>query len=177
MALLYDGAPGVLYKLALAAEVSEHAWKTRFDWTGAFVGDKSTKFINLLTAEEVAGAAEASFAGKADVMLLSFTVETMVQEADLKVKFEATQSESGGAGAFAHAYGGAIPWACLHAPPALLALTGGKLVVPLLGAAAAVAEAAALAEAVIDSDASDDGDGMEAFDQSRFDEDDDGADF
>ena len=40
------------------------------------------------------------------VMLLSFTKERMIEECDLKVKFEASASEPGGAGEFVHVYGG-----------------------------------------------------------------------
>ena len=70
-------------------------------------------------------------------MLLRFSVFTMQEEADLKIKWEDT---------FPHAYGGPIPYACLAAPPAVLALgPDGKHVFPLLGAAAAAAAAASAA--------------------------------
>ena len=151
----------ILYKLAPAAEVPEDAWRTRLGWTTAFVGDGSS-CITLLTPEQVAGAAEGpAFAGKADIMLLSFTVETMIEEADLKVKFE-----SGAA----NVYGGPIPYACLHAMPATLKLADGKLVVPPLGKAAL---AGVLGDQVdVEEDNSSDDDGLEPFDQHRFDEDD-----
>ena len=165
----------ILYMLALAADVAEDAWRTRLGWTAAFVGAKSTKFINLFTDEQLASAAEASFAGKADLMLLSFNVESMREEADLKVKFEAAESTSGGAGAFVHVYGGPIPYACLHAPPLLLTLTDGKHVFPLMGAAAA--EAALLQQNVYESDDNpSDDDGLPQFDQHMYDLDDDDND-
>ena len=98
----------VLYKLANASEVPDDAWKTRGQWMQAF-GDMSAKCIQLYTHDNLAAAAAAeAFAGKADVMLLSFTTETMEQEADLQIK------EEDGA---INAYGGVIPFACLYAPP------------------------------------------------------------
>lgn len=157
------GDPEVLYKLALAADVPENAWRTRLEWMTAFVGDKSTKFITLYSAEQLAAAAEASFAGRADVMLLSFSTEPMDKEADLKIKCED--------GAF-NVYGGAIPYACLHAAPVPLALgSDGKHTFPLLGEAAV---AAALLLSEQQGEESEDGtdDGLEPFDQCRFDEDD-----
>ena len=130
----------ILYKLVPAADVPEDAWRTRLQWTTAFVGKQSTSFIHLLTGEQLAGAAAASFAGKTDVMLLSFAVERMVEEADLKVKMEAAEAASGGSGAFAHVYGGAIPYACLQFAPALLTIADGKHVFPPpVGAAVAPA--------------------------------------
>jgi len=164
-----DSGHIVLYKLALAADVPDDAWKTRLNWTTAFVGDKSTKFISVYTADQLAGVAGA-FEGKSDVMVLSFCVETMEQEADMKIKFEAAEAESGGAGAFAHCYGGPIPYACLYAAPALLPLADGKLVFPPLGPMGSGDGRAGYKEE--DSEASGTDDGMEAFDQNRFDEDD-----
>ena len=163
----------VLYKLALSADVAGDAWQTRLGWTSAFQGDKASSFINLFTADQLAGAAETSFAGKSDVMLLSFTVESMREEADLEVKFEAAESASGGAGVHAHCYGAYIPYACLHAKPALLQMNdNGQHIFPLLGAALAAANAATREEErANDSDAATD-DGLPAFNQSTFDEDD-----
>lgn len=168
----------ILYKLVPSAEVPEDAWKTRNGWTTAYAGDQSKKFISLLTDDQVAGAAEASFAGRADVMLLSFVAEKMEQEADLKIKFEAAEAESGGSGKFAHAYGGVIPFACLFAPPQLLELSDGKHIIPPLGpvaiaAAKAAKDAAAKEASGIEQDDEDwDNDTSEAFDQHRFDLDD-----
>eukprot|EP00320_Phaeocystis_rex_P019901 CAMPEP_0119056234 /NCGR_PEP_ID=MMETSP1178-20130426/929_1 /TAXON_ID=33656 /ORGANISM="unid sp, Strain CCMP2000" /LENGTH=157 /DNA_ID=CAMNT_0007036939 /DNA_START=75 /DNA_END=548 /DNA_ORIENTATION=+ len=153
----------VLYKLAFSADVPGDAWRTRLSWTSAFQGDKARSFISLFTADQLASEVEA-FAGREDVMLLSFTVESMREEADLEIKFE---------GAHVRCYGGYIPYACLHAPPALLALDdSGKHVFPLLGAALAAADAAAREEErANDSDAATD-DGLPPFNQSMFDEDD-----
>ena len=160
----------VLFKLALAADVPEDAWRTRLDWTTAFVGDQSASFIHLLTAEQLASTAAASFAGKTDVMLLSFSVERMVEEADLKVKFEAAEAASGGAGAFAHIYGGAIPYACLQSAPVLLAVADGKHVIPNLESGVGVGVGGAYKEEEEEDSASEDG--LEPFDQHRFDLDD-----
>ena len=163
----------MLYKLALSAEIPDDAWRTRLGWTSAFQGDKTRSFINLFTAEQLASAVESSFAGKVDVMLLGFTVESMREEADLEIKFEAAESASGGTGAHAHCFGAYIPYACLHAPPALLQLNeNGQHIFPLLGAALAAANAAAREEErANDSDEATD-DGLPAFNQSTFDEDD-----
>ena len=80
----------VLYRLALAAEVPDDAWRTRLQWISAFKGvaGLDDQFIHLSTAAQVVGTAEAYFAGKSDVMLLCFTVESMKEEADLQVKYE-----------------------------------------------------------------------------------------
>ena len=57
------------------------------------------------------------------------------------------------AGAFPHAYGGAIPYACLSAVPALLTIgQDGKHVFPPLGQAAAATAAAANALGAGDAD-------------------------
>jgi len=156
------GDAEVLYKLASAADVPNDAWSNRLGWTQAYVGDgQESKFIRLFTAEQLAGVAEASFAGKSDVMLLSFTVETMLQEADLKVKFE---------GGDAQIHGGVIPYACLHAPPVLLELAeDGKHFFPLMGLGA---KGLAGGDEGADEENSATDDGLEAFDQHRFDEDD-----
>lgn len=162
----------VLYMLVPAAEIPEDAWRTRQGWTTAFVGKQSTKFISLLAPEQVAGAAERLFAGRDDIMLLSFVVETMREEADLQIKFEAAESEAGGAGAFPHAYGGPIPYACLYATPALLKLADGKHVLPPLGMVATAAAAAAQEASILIDEEDYDNDNSEAFDQHRFDLDD-----
>lgn len=159
----------VLYKLVLAENVPEDCWRTRLDWTQCFKGDQSASFISLLKPEQLASAAEASFAGKTDVMLLSFAVERMVEEADLKVKFEAAESASGGEGPFAHVYGGFIPYACMESAPVLLTLADGKHVFPPLGVAVGMGNFSYKEE---EEDNSGTDDGMEPFDQHRFDEDD-----
>ena len=163
----------VLYTFALSADVPDDTWRTRLGWTTAFQGDKARGFINLYTIDQMAAAVESSFAGKQDVMLLSFIVESMREEADLEIKYEAAESASGGAGAHAHCYGGYIPYACLQAPPALLEVNdNGQHIFPLLGAA--LAEATRVAreeEQANDSDEATD-DGLPAFNQSMFDEDD-----
>ena len=123
-----------VYRLALASEIPEDAWKTRLQWTTAYTGVKplDDKFIHCSSAEQVSAIAARNFAGKSDVMLMRFSVETMTEEADLTVKIEGAP----------HVYGGAIPYACLVGPPVLLELgPDGKHVLPLLGAAAAEAEA------------------------------------
>lgn len=160
----------ILYKLVPAADVPEDAWRTRLQWTTAFVGKQSTSFIHLLTGEQLAGAAAASFAGKTDVMLLSFAVERMVEEADLKVKMEAAEAASGGSGAFAHVYGGAIPYACLQFAPALLTIADGKHVFPNLESGVVGGVGGTYKEEEEDDSASEDG--LEPFDQHRFDLDD-----
>jgi len=163
----------VLYTFCLSAEIPEDAWRTRLGWTSAFKGDGARKFINLYTVDQMAGAVESLFAGKQDVMLLSFIVESMQEEADLEIKFEAAESASGGAGVHAHCYGGYIPYACMQAPPALLEVNdNGQHIFPLLGAALAEANKAAREEErANDSDEATD-DGLPAFNQSMFDEDD-----
>lgn len=167
----------VLYKLVPADAVPEDAWKTRNQWTGAYV-EKGKEFISLLTAEQLAGAAEAYFAGRADIKLLAFVVEIMREEADLIIKFEAAESEKGGSGEFAHAYGGPIPYACLQSAPATLELADGKHVFPLTGSLAAAAGGVGPEKTGNDDDdATATDDGMEPFDQHRFDCDDDGADY
>lgn len=152
-----------LYRLALAAEVPEDAWRTRLGWTTAFVGvpGLDASFVHLSTAEQVAGTAAAYFAGKTDVLLLSFSAESMREEADLDIRWEAAApmpGESARDGEFPHVYGGAIPFACLAAQPALLALgPDGKHVLPPLGSVAvAAAEAARHAEEPEDNVSSDD---------------------
>ena len=108
----------VLYTFALCADIPEDAWRTRLGWTTAFQGDKARSFINLYTADQMADACQSLFAGKQDAMLLQFIVDSMREEADLEIKFEAAEFEAGGVGAHAHCYGGYIPYACLPAPPA-----------------------------------------------------------
>jgi uncharacterized protein (DUF952 family) len=131
-----------LFRLALAAELPEDAWKTRLQWISAYEGVKGLddKFIHLSTAEQVVGTAAAYFAGKTDVVLLRFSKETMEEEADLKIRWEDAAPAEGVAkrdGAFPHAYGGPIPYACLSAPPAILAVgPDGKHVFPPLDPAA-----------------------------------------
>jgi uncharacterized protein (DUF952 family) len=147
-----------LYRLALAAEVPDDAWKRRLEWTTAYKGVPGLDdgFIHLSTAEQVVGTAELYFKGKADLMLLSFSTEAMVEEADLKIRWEDAQPPPDGvarAGAFPHAYGGAIPYACLSAVPTLLPIgPDGKHVFPPLGQAAAATAAAAAANMVGDAD-------------------------
>ena len=127
-------AEAEVYRLALASEVPNDAWKTRLQWTTVYKGVKGLddKFIHCSTAEQLSTIAESNFAGKSDVMLLRFSVETMAEEADLKVVMEGAP----------HVYGGAIPYACLGGPPVLLELgPDGKHMIPQLGAAAAEEEA------------------------------------
>ena len=130
-----------LFRLSHVADVPEDAWKSRLQWTTCFKGvaGLDDKFMHLSTAEQIAGTAAAYFAGRNDVMLLRFSVESMVEEADLKVRWESAApppGEKSRDGEFPHVYGGPIPFACLAAPPALLALDAdGKHVLPSLGPA------------------------------------------
>ena len=162
-------AATTLYKLCAKAEISETAWRNRLGWTEAYAGTPGAKFIGLSTADQLAGVAETSFAGRDDVMLMSFNVESMIEEADLKIKYEAAEAAEGGTGAFPHAYGGVIPYACLQSQPTLLPLSDGKHVFPPLGLT--TAEVIANEKGEDSSEAATD-DGMEPFDQHRFDEDD-----
>jgi len=142
-----------LFRLTLAAEVPKDAWRNRLEWTSGFKGTTGLddRFIHLLSAEQVAGAV-AAFDGKADVMLLRFSVDIM-READLDLRWEADEP---------HIYGGLIPYACLAAPPALLALgNDGKHVLPPLGRPAAAA--AAGREEVADDNSDDFSDGMDGY--------------
>ena len=86
-----------LYRLALAAEVPDDAWRTRLQWATVFAGvaGLDDQFIHLSTAEQVSRTAEAYFAGKDDVMLLRFSVETIREEADLDIRWEAAAPASG----------------------------------------------------------------------------------
>jgi uncharacterized protein (DUF952 family) len=137
----------VLYRLAPAAEVPDDAWRTRLQWTAAFVGTAGLDddFVHLSTAEQVVGTADAYFSGRQDVTLLCYSVQTMREEADLDVRWEAAAPPPGAsarAGEFPHVYGGAIPYACLASPPALLTLgPDGKHAFPQLGPSVAAAAA------------------------------------
>lgn len=142
----------VLCRLALAAEVPDDAWRTRLQWTAAFAGvaGLDDRFVHLSTAAQVAGTAKAYFGGRADLMLLRFSADSMRREADLEVRWEAAAPALGDDvrdGAFPHVYGGAIPYACLASPPTLLALGPDGHVFPPQGAMEA---AAAHAAATID---------------------------
>lgn len=135
----------VLYRLASASTVPDDAWRMRLQWMSAFAGENDT-FVQLSTGAQLADEAEARFAGKADVMLLCFSVDSMRDEADLKIRWESDESASG---PFPKIYGGAIPYACLAAQPALLALgPDGKHEIPALGVAAAAASSALPGQAV-----------------------------
>lgn len=122
-----------LYRLAPASEVPDDAWKTRLQWTTAYMGTSGMddKFISLSTAAHLAHTAESTFSGKADVMLLRFSTESMKEEADLEVRWTpAPDSDE----KIPHVYGGPIPYACLAVPPAMLELgADGKHVFPPLG--------------------------------------------
>lgn len=125
---------GVVYRLALADQVADDAWRTRLQWTTAFVGvaGLDNKFIHCSTAEQLADTAAANFAGKVDVVLLQFSVSLMREEADLDVRWEDGAPPQGSN--FPHVYGGPIPYACLAAPPNRLELSPtGEHVFPPLG--------------------------------------------
>lgn len=122
-----------LYRLVLAADIPEDAWRTRLQWTTAFVGvtGLDDQFIHLSTAEQVAHTAEAHFAGRSDVMLLCFSTSSMCDEADLDIRWE---------DGYPHVYGGPIPFACLSAAPTLLQVgSDGKHAFPAMGSVAATA--------------------------------------
>ena len=164
---VYDTHP-TLYKLVAAADVPDDAWSSRNSWTTSFGKMDDPKYFKLQTAEQLEEVAAKAFAGKEDVMLLEFSVEKMVEEADVEVKFEGDEPR---------AYADFIPYACMSAPPKKLALQDGKHVMPLVGAAAVAAAAAALAASQIDSDPNtSDDDGLAPFDQHTYDCDDDGND-
>ena len=170
-----DSDNAQLYRLARAAEVPDDAWSGRLTWTQCYRGTKGLddKFIHLSTAQQVGGTAEAFFAGAADLLLLSFSAERLIEEADLKIKYEAVE---GAEGLYPHAYGGWLPYACLTAPPAKLELgEDGKHVLPPLGPRLAAGVEKADGDIMSDKHSSDD-DGLEPFNQHMYDLDDDGND-
>ena len=121
-----------LYRLALAADVPEDAWKTRLQWTTAFSGvaGLDDNFLHLSSAEQLPGTAEAHFAGKSDVMLLKFSVESMCEEADLEVRWEDVDGTK-----FPHVFGNQfLTLASLQRPPCcrsvLMASTSSRRWVP-----------------------------------------------
>mmetsp|Transcript_17016 Transcript_17016/g.43710 ORF Transcript_17016/g.43710 Transcript_17016/m.43710 type:complete len:179 (+) Transcript_17016:87-623(+) len=150
---------GELYRLALAAEVPDDAWASRLQWTTAYKGvpGLDDQFLHLSTAEQVVSTAALYFGGKTDVILLSFSVESM-EEADLQIRWEDAAPPPGSTtrgGAFPHVYGGAIPYACLSSKPAILALDpDGKHIFPTLGQAAATT-AALVASSFADKESAD----------------------
>ena len=117
-----------LYRLALKSEIPDDAWRTRLQWVTAYAGISGLDdgFVHMsATAEQVAETAQASFAGKDNVMLLQFSSTSMREEADLDIRME---------DGFPHVYGGPVPFACLVSPPELLALgPDGKHVLTQLG--------------------------------------------
>ena len=78
-----------LFRLAVADEVPEDAWRTRLQWTSAYKGvpGLDDTFIHLSTAEQVVDTAAAYFAGNTGLVLLRFSAESMQTEADLKIKW------------------------------------------------------------------------------------------
>ena len=130
-----DDPDGILYRLALCAEVPDDAWRARLQYTGVYKGVAGLdgNFIHCSTPEQAAQTAAAHFAGKDDVMLLRFSVSLM-READLEVRWEDAAPAPGTDqrdGKFPHVYGGPIPYACLAAPPVVLALgSDGKHTFP-----------------------------------------------
>jgi len=150
----------IIYKLAPTAEVDSDAWARRGEWMTFYKGTQTTNYIACHAKEALAGVAEASFAGRTDLMVLSFKAYHMQEEADLKIKIEAGEYQ---------VTGGFIPYACLFCAPHLLTLdSDGKHVFPHLGPVSQGDAHVGVQD--VDSDVSDDG--MEAFDQHRFDEDD-----
>ena len=165
---VYDTHP-TLYKIVAAADVPEDAWARRNDWMGAFTKLDDPKYFSLNTGEQLRGKVDAeSYAGKTDLVLLTFNVEKMVEEADMKVNFVDGEPR---------AFGDFIPFACLCAPPMALELKeDGKHKLPLFGAEAEAAAALAAANEVYSDAATSDDDGLAAFDQHTYDLDDDGND-
>ena len=144
--------PDELYRLSLSAEIPEDAWRTRLQWTSCYKGvaGLDDHFLHLSSADQVEGTAAAYFAGKADVMLLRFSSAVMREEADLDIRWEAASTRDGD---FPHVYGGYIPFACLTAPPVVLALgPDGKHILPSLGPLSA----AATEDKTADDDGADD---------------------
>ncbi len=137
-----DDPDGVIYRLARLAEVPDDAWRTRLDWTALYKGvaGLDDHFLHCSTAEQAIGTAAAYFAGATDVVLLAFSV-SLLREADLEVRWEDAAPTPGVEkrdGDFPHVYGGAIPYACLAAPPAALALgPDGKHLFPMFRTLAA----------------------------------------
>ena len=165
----------VLYALCDTADVPADAWKNRLTFVDVYKGKGTKNFITLLTGDQLAKAAATSFAGKTDTMLLSFKVESMREEADLKIKYEAAESEAGGSGEYVHVYGGFIPYACLYAMPKVLLLDEsvgpnlGKHMLPQLGMGGGGLEK----ETVYDDDSDlSENDDLERFDQHTYDLDD-----
>lgn len=162
---IYDTHP-TMYKLVAAADVPEDAWATRNSWTTFYAKMDTSKYFKLQLGEQLEGLAASEFAGNAAVKLLTLNVEKMCEEADIKVVIEDGEPR---------AYGDFIPYACMTAPPQLLELKDGKHVLPLFGEA--LAAQIAMQESAIDSDPNtSDDDGLDPFDQHRFDCDDDGND-
>ena len=162
---IYDEHP-TLYKLVSKEDIPDDAWANRNGWETSFTKMDGAKYFTLAMGAQLAGVAASKFAGKEDLMLLTFGVEKMVEEADIPVKIEDGEPR---------AYGDFIPFACMSAPPMALALKDGKHVLPLFGAEAAAAAALEESALLSDPNTSDD-DGLEPFDQHMYDLDDDGND-
>ena len=165
----------VLFALCDTADVPADAWKNRLTFIDVYKGKGTKNFITLLTGDQLAKAAATSFAGKTDTILLSFKVESMREEADLKIKYEAAESEAGGSGEYVHVFGGIIPYACLYAMPKLLEIdesvgpNRGKHMLPPLGMGGGGLEK----ETVYDDDSDlSENDDLERFDQHTYDLDD-----
>ena len=165
---IYDEHP-TLYKLVEAADIPDDAWASRNGWTTAYDKADGKNYFSLVSGESLREIADTKYAGKKDLMLLTFNIEKMCEEADMKVKAEEGEFR---------AYGDFIPYACMSAPPSLLAFKeDGKHLLPLFGAEAAAAAAAAMAESgLISEPNTSDDDGLEQFDQHTYDLDDDGND-
>jgi hypothetical protein len=164
---IYDTHP-TLYKLVAAADVPEDAWEARKGWTTCYAKMDTAKYFKLQFGEQLKDlAASSEYSGNAAVKLLVLNVETMCEEADIKVVIEDGEPR---------AYCDFIPYACLSAPPRVIELNkDGKHVLPLFGADLA-AYNLALQESAIDSENSSDDDGLEPFSQHMYDLDDDGND-
>ena len=152
---IYDEHP-TLYKLVEAADIPDDAWASRNGWTTAY--DKDGKnYFSLVSGESLREIADTKYAGKKDLMLLTFNIEKMCEEADMKVKAEEGEFRAG--------------WRLyslrMHVGAAIVAgIQGGRQAPPPLFGAEAVAAAAAMAESgLISEPNTSDDDGLAQFDQ------------
>ena len=126
------------YRLCKGSEIPEDAWKTRLSYTTAYNGVKGLddQFMHLSTAAQVVKTAELYFAGATDLVLLVFGHSLIDEYGEITIKWEDAAPSAGSTkrdGEFPHAYGGAIPYACLVGLPIPLQLDAdGKHVFPKL---------------------------------------------
>jgi len=147
-AMASTATPELLYRLALAADIPEDAWRTRLQWTGAFGGCDD---VCMFTADQLASGAGAAFIAahsESDIKLLCFATDLIREEADLKLRWK----QDGSSGTSLPHVEGPVPYACLAKPPKLLAREGSTHVLPALGAAAAETADSVLGKDKIDED-------------------------